>query len=113
MFCPVRLGSITDFGDLDAYIWEHFERDFGIEFEEATAPEADAHENVTAVRELLERFSFSQQWIEHAVTLCQKAGWVTANCAIVLFNVRYQESLSKATLTCPVQFVGNVEWNAE
>ena len=109
----VWMGSIADFGELDAYIWEHFQRDFGIELGERTAPEVDAQEQLTPVRELLERFSFSHQWIEDAVGLCQQAGWTNANCAIVLFNVRYKPNLSRSAAGCPIHFVGNVEWAAE
>lgn len=109
----VWLGRIADFDDVDAYIWEHFERDFGIEFEEKTVPEADAKVEATPVRDLLAGFSFSRQWIENAVALCEKSGWTSANCAIVLFNVRYQPGLSKAGTACPVHFVANVDWAAE
>lgn len=109
----VWMGSIANFDELDAYIWEHFQRDFGIEFGETTAPEAEAQEQLMPVRDLLERFSFSHQWIENAVDLCQRAGWTTANCAIVLFNVRYKPNISRAAAACPIQFVANVEWAAE
>lgn len=109
----IWLGSITDFGDLDTYIWDNFENDFGVEFEERTAPEIDAQKLETPVKDLMDGFSFSNQWIELAVELCHKAGWKAANCAVVLFNVRYQPNLARAGDSCPIRFVGNVEWVAE
>jgi len=57
------LGSFEDFGDLDEYIWASFERDFGMEFEERNAPEIDAHDQPKSVRELLDGFSFCDQWM--------------------------------------------------
>lgn len=107
------LGEITDFGDLDSYIWEQFEKDFGIEFSERTAPEADAHEKPIDVRALLDGFSFSSQWLEEAVRVCTSGGLVSANCAIILFNVRYEPTLVRDQASCPVRFAGNVEWLPE
>lgn len=107
------LGNIGDFGDLDGYIWDSFESDFGLKFGESTGPEADAHESVVPVEELLDGFSFSDSWKDDAVKTCNQAGWSGAHCAVVLYNVRYPAELAKArSASLPLTFVANINWSA-
>ena len=87
--------------------------DFGIEFEERIAPEIDAQEQLTPVGELIDGFSFSDQWMENALAICKQKGLSEANCVVILFNVRYPAGLAeKCSPSCPIKFVGNIEWDA-
>ena len=107
------LGGVTNFSELDEYIWANFELDFGIKFEERTAPEIDAQDAAIPIKDLLDGFSFSDQWIDTAICTCERAGWHRANCAVILFNVRYPPKLVERTQPSSlVKFVGNIEWKA-
>lgn len=107
------LGTIGDFGELDEYIWNNFEHDFGLKFGGRTAPEIDAQEEAKSVRELIDGFSFCEQWMNNALSVCEQSGWSEANCAVVFFNVRYPKELAAKFFSSNfLTFIGNIEWDA-
>jgi hypothetical protein len=108
----VWLGDFSDLLDLDDYLGPEFERDYGFTINERSMPEiSDPDGAEQNVRDLLNGFSGSRDWLDDAVHLCEQAGWSSAKAAVVFFHLRYRPEL-RTKADAPLQFVTNVPWYA-
>lgn len=111
----IWLGDLTDGDALDDYLnlGRQFEADFGFAINDRAAPEIstpDGREH--DVSDLLDGFSFCEDWLEDAVRLCREAMATTAKVAVVFYHFRYRPELC-TNASAPLRFVCNVPWEAK
>ena len=107
----VWLGDFEDDISLDDYIQSRFESDFGFSLNERAMPEVSEPDgSVHSVRDLLDGFSWSEDWLEDAVRLCEAAGWQSAKAAVVFLHLRYRPELHVGA-PGPLHFVASVPWH--
>jgi len=108
------LGNVRSFNELDEYVMNGFENDFGFEFDQPNSPEIDAHDSLLNVQDLLSNFSFSKEWLNEALISCKNAEWSHAHCAVIFFHICYPETLNKLSRDGgKLTFIGNIHWQTK
>jgi predicted DNA-binding WGR domain protein/ankyrin repeat protein len=85
---------------------ECFKNDFGFDVFDGGNYEEYFSPRPLAVGKLLARFSSSDSFIPAAVEKAKAAGWSSANCASLIYDLRYEADPGKARPDCPMTFIG-------
>src|SRR4051794_6356502 len=75
--------------ELDDYLADRFESDFGFALYPPDGPEYDVSETPKPVRDLLDGFSRCTVFMEPAVEAAGLPGWAEATAAVVFYNFKY------------------------
>lgn len=118
----VWAGDAENESDLNEYLGQPFESDYGFLLDQDDLPEfvvtfseprLHAHYNrpflQADVRELLSGFSWSDEWRDEAERCCRRIGCDTAKTVVVFPNLRYRENLARNTQS-RLRFIGNFDW---
>jgi predicted DNA-binding WGR domain protein len=85
---------------------ECFKNDFGFDVFDDGIYEEYFSPRPVAVGKLLARFSSCDSFIAGAAEKAKAAGWSSANCASLIYDVRYEADPGKARRDCPMTFIG-------
>ena len=96
--------------ELDDYLSNQFESDFGFSIYGPDAPEYSAEEVSRGVRELLVGFSVYTTFLEAAVDAAHRTGWTDATTAVVFYNFAYDRKFDRSTDESPIRFIGVVRY---
>ena len=92
--------------ELDDYMSNRFESDFGFAIHGPDAPEYSAERSSRGVRELLADFSVSATFVDAAVEAANQMGWTSATTAVVFYNFKYDRKFDRSTEKSPIRFIG-------
>ena len=96
--------------DLDEYMTDHFEDDFGFTVNERRMPEIDTQPEAVPVTELLKGFSMWQSWYDSAVARCAELGLTQASSAVVFHFLRFAQERCQVAENPGLRFIGNFDW---
>ena len=106
-FVSLWLGNkLTGEEELDGYLAERFQSDFGFVIYPPDGPEYDVSETPKCIDDLLDGFSRSTTFKEAAVEAANLMGWAEATTAVVFYNFKYDSDNDNATESSPLRFVG-------
>ena len=106
----IWLGDHRDELDLDEYMTDQFEDDFGFTINERQMPEIDTQPELVPVGELLKGFSMWESWYDSAVSRCAENGIEQASSAVVFHFLRFAPERCQVVANPSLQFVGNFDW---
>ena len=95
--------------DLDDYMMNRFEEDFGFTLNERRMPEIDTQPEPVPLAELLKGFSMWESWFESAISRCAESGIEHAASAVVFHFLRYSPERCKIVKNPGLQFIGNFD----
>jgi hypothetical protein len=106
------LGNFTSEEELDDYLSEEFENDFGFEIYPPTGPEYDVStDGSKPISELIEGFSRWQLFIDAAITTASARNWDMATTAVVFYGFKYAPKFINPNGSGKLTFIGNVLLN--
>jgi len=85
-----------------------FSADFGFEYDPGASPEACAQADSISIADLLQGFSQSRRFLDHAVEQAALLGISEASAAVVFYATRYEPDLA-TTQSAPLRFLGAIE----
>lgn len=106
----IWIGDHQDELDLDEYMMEQFEDDFGFTVNERRMPEIDTHSEPIPIAELLKGFSMWESWYEAALSRCAEIGIEKSSSAVVFHFLRFSPELCKVQDNAGLRFIGNFDW---
>lgn len=106
----VWIGDQRDELELDEYMMDRFESDFGFTINDRMMPEIDTRPEPSPVAELLKHFSDSKRWIGAAVSKCSEMGIEAATSAVVFPFLRFSTDLCPISAAPGLRFIGNFDW---
>ena len=105
------LGNFRSEDEIDGYLSEEFENDFGFKIYSLDGPESDvSEEGPKPVQELLEGFSRWESFIEAATAEANVKGWNEATTAIVFYNFKYDPQFINPDSLGLLTFIGIVPY---
>ncbi len=106
----IWIGDQRDEIDLDAYLTDQFEIDFGFTINERMMPEIDTRPEAVSPAHLLKGFSMWESWHASAVSKCAAIGITEAASAVVFHFLKFDPSRCKVADTDALCFIGNFDW---
>jgi hypothetical protein len=106
----IWVGNHRDELDLDEYMMEQFEDDFGFSVNERRMPEIDTQPEPVPVAELLKGFSMWDSWYRSAIARCAEIGIERCASAVVFHFLRYAPERCQVAENPGLRFIGNFDW---
>ena len=106
----IWIGDLSSYTEVDNFLRDEFSEVFGFRLDaEGLEPEIDGGES-KPIEELLQPFSSSRDFVQAAADLAVASGISSAQCAVVFYGMRYDESLETKYPgeEHPLRFLGNV-----
>lgn len=96
--------------DLDEYMMERFESDFGFTVNERQMPEIDTWSAPVPIAVLLKGFSMWENWYDSALAKCTELEIGSASSAVVFHFLRFTPELCKISEMTGLRFIGSFDW---
>ena len=106
----IWIGDHRDELDLDQYMMERFEVEYGFTMNERRMPETDTRPEPVPVAELLKGFSMWESWYDSALFGCAKLEIDCGASAVVFHFLRFSPERCKVAEMTGLRFVGNFDW---
>lgn len=106
----IWIGDHRDELDLDEYMMNQFEDEFGFTVNERRMPEIDSQPEPVPVADLLKGFSMWENWYESAIEKCSEIGIEHGASAVVFHFLRFSSERCQIADEPGLQFVGNFDW---
>ena len=108
----VWFGFFTDELDLDAYLSDDFDHDFGFRHtgRETMGSEYAVTAQFVPMRELVAEFSGSRSYTEAVVAAAAAARAASASTMLVIFNVEFDPERVAINPLAPLTFLGNFDF---
>ena len=106
----IWIGDHRDELDLDEYMTDRFESEFGFTVNERRMPEIDTRPEPVPVSELLKGFSMWENWYEAAISRCAESGIEHGASAVVFHFLRFSPERCSITESPSLRFIGNFSW---
>jgi hypothetical protein len=108
----VFLGDIGIEEAFEDYLFEDFPADFGFEIDPDDGPEFDFEARPKKIADLLDGFSWGEQFAPQVLEECANRGIEKAYCALVFYNFRYLPELAvNVNPNAPLRFLGVFDFN--
>lgn len=106
----IWIGDHRDEIELDEYIMEKFEGEFGFAMNERRMPEIDTRPEPVPIADLLERFSMWESWRDSALLRCAELNIESASSAVVFHFLRFSPDRCQIADKPGMRFIGNADW---
>jgi hypothetical protein len=106
----IWIGDHRDELELDEYIMEKFESEFGFAMNERRMPEIDTRPEPVPIADLFERFSMWESWRDSALLRCAELNIESASSAVVFHFLRFSPDRCQIADKPGMRFIGNADW---
>jgi len=106
-FISLWLGNLNTEDEMDDYLGDGFENDFGFQIYTPDGPEGDVNEEgLIPIHELLIGFSRGESFVELGTEAAKTKGWDEATSALVFYNFRYDPKFINPDFSGLFTFIG-------
>ena len=108
----IWIGTFSDEMDLSDYLDTDFKDDFLFDYDEADGPEVWVNEHSVPIREVVEGFSFSREFLQSALSAASEAGIQRASSCAVFYDRCYAPQVSSNQRDSRLIFLGSFQYSS-